>query len=103
MDFPLQLISSSNLEFVYGLDELRNDLYLLLKEVKGSFLQSVSLGTSAVPHVSSELYLESTVRRVCEQLDGVSADYVGMEGEFIVIRIRYKGQVAQFNFSVTSF
>lgn len=85
------------------MQELRNDLYLLLKEVKGSFLQSVRLGTTAVPHQSSEIYLESAVRRVCEQIHGCTAEQVGLQGDWLIIKVRYKGQVEQFNFSITSF
>lgn len=116
MDFPLQLIPSavkntpvdspygSNLEFVYGAEELRNDLFLLLKTIKGRFLQSIELGTLAVPHMLEDVFLESAVRRCCEQIPGLQCDGVMLAGSTIHVRVVYRGGAAQdFSFSLRSF
>lgn len=115
MDFPLQLIGNSredlevpvflenagsNLEFVYSMDELRNDLYLLLKTVQGSFLQNIDLGTTAVPHSVEEIYVESAVKRCCEQIDGCSCESVGYRDGFLIVRVIYMGDISEFEFSV---
>lgn len=111
MDFPLQLIPSddpnaagvgSNTEFVYGMDELRNDLYLLLKEVKGSFLQNISLGTEAVPHMVEDIYVESAVLRCCSQIKGVTAQTVTIKDGRLYIKVSYKGDIKEFDFSIQS-
>lgn len=117
MDFPLQLIPNSlendpnpvylpevgsNLEFVYGLTELKNNLYLLLKTLKGRFLQNLNLGTIAVPHTVEDEFLESSIIRCCEQIQGCACESVGMIDDFIVVRVIYQGNVEDFSFSVAS-
>ena len=117
MDFPLQLIPNqkedgtppvyspgigSNLEFVYGLQELQNSLYLLLKTIKGRFLQNINLGTIAVPHTVEDEFVESAVVRCCEQIQGCSCESVGLIDDFIVVRVTYQGRVEEFSFSVAS-
>lgn len=117
MDFPLQLIPNpkedrippvyfpevgSNLEFVYGMEELKNSLYLLLKTVKGRFLQNINLGTTAVPHTVEDEFVESAVVRCCEQIQGCSCEEVGFIDDYIVVRVTYQGRVEEFSFSVAS-
>lgn len=117
MDFPLQLIPNpkedrippvyvpeigSNLEFVYGIDELKNSLYLLLKTIKGRFLQNINLGTTAVPHTVEDEFVESAVVRCCEQIQGCSCESLGYIDDFIVVRVIYQGRVEEFSFSVAS-
>lgn len=118
MDFPLQLLPNSaeandaaaakpgigsNLEFAYGMQELRQDLYLLFKQYMGSFLQSPDLGTPVAPHQLMDEYLESAVRRTVEQLNGVTCEGVQLVDDFLQVRIRYKDSISKFSFSVTSF
>lgn len=105
MDFPLQLNINSlgDVEFVYGMDELRQDLYVLLKSLMGTFTQSPSIGTLAVPHVGGSVYLESSVRRCCEQLRGVSVRNVYLSGDYVVVDIVYNGDATTFEFSIQSF
>lgn len=115
MDFPLQLIPNkkeelgqylpgigSNLEFSYSLQELRNDLYLLLKTLLGGFLQDMNLGTTAVPHQIEDIYLESAVSRCCEQIRGCSCEAVNVVDGYLVVRVIYMGRIADFQFSVTA-
>lgn len=116
MDFPLQLIPAdvwntptdkdygSNIEFVYGDAELRNDLYLLLKTIRGRFLQDINLGTLAVPHMVEDIFLESAIRRCCEQINGLQCDGVRVQDGVISVRVTYQGGQAQtFSFSIRSF
>ena len=117
MDFPLELRpnpkedltppevvagAGSDLEFVYGSTELRNDLYLLLKTTVGSFLQDKSLGTTAVPHSPEDSYLTSAVQRCCEQISGLSCRSVEMVNGTIQVVVVYQNDVKNFSFSVAS-
>ena len=117
MDFPLELIPNSredltppiyldgvgsNLEFVYGSEELRNDLYLLLKTNMGSFLQDKSLGTTAVPHSPEDSYLASAVQKCCEQISGLSCRSVEMVNDVIQVVVVYQNDVKNFSFSIAS-
>lgn len=116
MDFPLQLIPStvlntptgspygSNIEFVYGAQELRDHLFLLLKTIKGRFLQDIDLGTLAVPHMLEDMFVESAIRRCCEQIPGLQCDGVMVSDNTIYVRVVYNGGSAQdFSFNFRSF
>ena len=116
MDFPLQLTPTigipntpigspdgSNLEFTYGDTELKNDLYLLLKTPKGTFLQDINLGTTAVPHMLDELYMQSAVQRCVEQIRGLSCEGVEVRNGRLYVRVTYQGRVQDFSFSIQSF
>lgn len=118
MDFPLELRPNfkensdtapeyesgigSNLEFVYGMQELKNDLYLLLKTPLGRFLQDLGIGTTAVPHTPEDEFLVSAITRCCEQLNGVTCKGASIIGDRVYLDIFYKGNAAQFDFSITS-
>lgn len=117
MDFPLELIpnyqedaakpvykkgAGSDLEFVYGSEELRNDLFLLLKTVYGNFLQDLSLGTTAVPHAPEDSYLASAVQKCCEQISGLTCRSVEVVNGVIQVEVVYQNDVKNFNFSVAS-
>lgn len=117
MDFPLQLIPNpaeannpaaskpgigSNLEFVYGMDELRNDLYLLFKQYYGTFLQSPEIGTPVAPHQLLDEYLESSVRRTVEQLNGCSCEGVERVNDYLLVRVRYRDNITDFTYSIAS-
>ena len=115
MDFPLQLIPTralntpegspygSNLEFAYGQQELRNTLYLLLKTIRGRFLQNIRLGSLAVPHMLEDVFLESAIRRCLESVSGLQCDAVVQRGDTFYIRVVYQGKVQEFNFNIRSF
>lgn len=117
MDFPLELIpnyqedstppvyrkgTGSDLEFAYGSEELRNDLFLLLKTTYGNFLQDRSLGTTAIPHAPEDSYLASAVQKCCEQIAGLTCRSVEVVNDTIQVVVVYQNDVKNFNFSVAS-
>lgn len=118
MDFPIQLKYNSfesvedsssvrpgigsNLEFTYGYEELKQDIYLLLKTINGSFLQDPKLGTLAVPHTVEQDYLFSMVSRCVEQINGVTCNSVSLVNDRIYLSVTYKNGVVNFDYSVTS-
>lgn len=117
MDFPIILAytlpggdenpattqgKGANLEFVYGYEELKQDIYLLLKTLQGRFLQDISLGTMAVPHTIGEEYLYSAVRRCVEQIKGLQCKGVEIINDRIVLTVVYNGAVQNFDYSVLS-
>lgn len=103
MDFPMVLTNASDLEFVYGYDELKQCIYLLLKTDFGRFLQQYALGTRASVHVSDPDVLEVAVRRTLSQINGLSIDSVRMVGDNIRLSVVYRGNLSNFEFSVSSF
>jgi len=103
MDFPKDLLSGSDQEFVYGYEELKQTFYLLLKTDYGRFLQDVRLGSSIGIHVSDVDLLQVGVTRTLEQVSGVSVTSVQVIGDTVYATVSYRGQVSEFEFSVSSF
>lgn len=103
MDFPIRLIDGIDQEFVYGLEELRQSIYLLLKTDFGTFLQSPALGNRASAHTSDMDVLEVGITRCIEQIAGCSCSGVTISGGFIYVSVRYRGDVQNFNYSIASF
>ena len=53
--------------------------------------------------MGDSVYLESSVRRCCEQLRGVSVRNVYLSGDYVVVDIVYNGDATTFEFSIQSF
>lgn len=103
MDFPLVLSDTSTLSFVYGYDELKQALYLLLKTWYGRFLQSPVIGSRVSPHVVEELTLRAGISATITQLRGCVCEDVRVSGDNVVVRVSYGGRLDDFEYSLCSF
>ncbi len=103
MDFPLVLSDTSTLSFVYGYDELKQALYLLLKTWYGRFLQSPVIGSRVSPHVVEELTLRAGISATITQLRGCTCEDVRVSGDNVVVRVSYGGCLDDFEYSLSSF
>lgn len=100
MDIPIYLSNTSTLTMVYGSEELRQSLYLLLKTWYGRFLQTPSMGSRVSPHVASEFSIIAGVSATVEQLHGCQCQEVLVQGDSVLVRVLYNGKMDDFEFSL---
>lgn len=98
MDLPIVLGVSST--FVTGEDELRQDLYLLLKEPIMSWYQSCSVGSRIVLHSSDVMELKLEVQDTLKQLKGIEVVSVDIQGINVTIRLNYNGRIIEDVFAL---
>ena len=99
MDFPIVLDKNST--FVTGVDEMRQDLYLLLKEPIKTWYQSCSVGSRIALHSSDIMELKLEVQDTLKQLKGIEVVSVDVTEDFYVqIRINYNGRELEETFEL---
>ena len=90
MDLPINLDGNST--FVTGVDELKQDLYLLLKEPVKTWYQSCKVGSLIALHSSDVMELKLEVQDTLKQLKGIEVVSVDVEDISVVIRLNYNGR-----------
>lgn len=103
MDIPAYLPNVRDLSFVYGYDEFRQTLYLLLKTEYGRFLQSPAMGSRVAPHTIDGGLLQAGISATIEQLSGCSCESVVVSGDLVIVRVSYRGSLSDFEYSLGSF
>lgn len=98
MDLPIVLDKNST--FVMGVDELKQDLYLLLKEPIMTWYQSCSVGSHIALHSSDEMELKLNITDTLKQLKGVEVDSVEVVDNIVTIRLNYNGREFEETFEV---
>lgn len=102
MDFPLILSGASSQEFVYAYAELKQTIFLLLRQWYGSFMQSAQMGSRVSPHVADSMLLRTGITATISQISGCECQDVQVYGESVQVVVLYRGQVSDFVFSLTS-
>lgn len=91
MDVPIVL--SGNSTFVGGVDELRQDLYLILKEPILTWYQSCSVGSGVMLHASDTTELKMSINDTLKQLKSVSVISINVTEDYnVLIKLNYNGR-----------
>lgn len=98
MDLPIVLDKNST--FVMGVDELKQDLYLLLKEPIMNWYQSCSVGSHIALHSSDEMELKLNVTDTLKQLKGIEVDSVEVQENMVTIKLNYNGRELEETFEI---
>lgn len=98
MDLPIVLDKNST--FITGVDELRQDLYLLLKEPVGTWYQSCTTGSRIALHSSDIMELKMNVQDTLKQLKNIEVLSVEADNQFVTIRLNYNGRELEENFEL---
>lgn len=102
MDIPLILSKDSDLSFVYAYAELKQCIFLLLRQWYGSFLQSPQMGSRVSPHVADVMLVRTGVSATIGQIQGCECQDVQVVGERVQVVVSYRGAVSEFVFSLSS-
>lgn len=89
MDFPIDLNRGA---FITGIDEIKQDIYILLTETAGNFLQSPSLGAKFSVHQEDPSLLEYAIDQTLKVINGITVNLIKVELPDVVINITYKGE-----------
>lgn len=100
---PVDPDAAKNLEFVYGYDELKQDIYLLLKTDYFRFLQSPTLGNRSSVHVADADLLMVNIQRTLSQIKGLSVTDVSRSGDSLYLSVSFMGSVSRFEFTISNF
>jgi len=98
MDLPLVLKSNST--FVTGVEELKQNLYLLLKEPIMSWYQSTKVGSRIALHSSDKNILYDSVKDTLAQINGVEIEAIDIEDIYIKIKLNYNGRKLEEVFKI---
>lgn len=90
MDLPIVLKGDST--FVTGVLELKQDLYLLLKEPIRTWYQSARTGSYIPLHSTDVVELRNAVKDTLAQLKGVEIKSVEVVETNVILRINYNGR-----------
>ena len=90
MDFPIKL--DGNAKFVTGVDEMKQDLYLLLKEPIKTWYQSCAVGSRIALHSADATELRLEVQDTLKQLKTVEVESVDVQDIYVTIRLNYNGR-----------
>lgn len=96
MDLPVKL--NGNATFVTGVDELRQSIYLVLKEPIRTWYQSCSVGSRVALHTSDVLALKTDVQDTLKQIKGVTVVLVDVRDIYITIKLNYNGRELDYTF-----
>lgn len=101
MDFPIKLTSTS--PYVYGMEEFKNTIYVLLKNHLGTFIQSNQLGTRLDVHCPEPSDIKHSITDTLEQIpDTIVEDVQVLEsGKHYDVKIfvKYLDDIVEFNFN----
>ena len=98
MDVPIKLTANST--FITGVDELKQDIFLILKEPIGSWYQSAKTGSYVGLHSSDESMLRESVQDTLMQIKGIKVDSVQVSGDSVLVRINYNGRELEEIFNI---
>lgn len=97
MEFPLDLTKG----FVYGTEELKQNIITLLKNPIGQFLQSMDLGAQYSIHSTSREEIEEGVRATLDQVLGIQVLDVKVVGYNVEASISYNGNTINFQYPIS--
>ena len=98
MDFPLNL--TNNPHWVYDKEEVRQVIISLLKDNRGSFIQSPVLGRKFDVHQSDKLLVDEGVRQTLEQIKGMAVKDVSVNLPEIKIMVDYNGDNISIEYQI---
>lgn len=90
MDLPIRLDKEST--FVTGVTELKQDLFLLLKEPIMTWYQSCRTGSYISLHSTDVVELRGAVKDTVSQLKGVEIVSIDITGNNVTLKINYNGR-----------
>lgn len=99
MDLPIVLDKTAT--FVTGVDELRQDLYLLLKEPIKTWYQGCNVGSRVALHSADVIELKLEVQDTLKQLKSIELVSVDVDDVYITIRLNYNGRQLEEVFEVS--
>lgn len=99
MDFPIDLTLCRH---IYGREELKQNVILLLQNQIGWFLQSNLLGAKFEIHSSDLEELEEGVRATLEEIEYIDVEEVNVNNSNVDIVINYNGEVINFQYPIAN-
>lgn len=99
MDYPIDLVSC---KYVYGREELQQNVELLLTNSIGQFLQSGSLGSRFAIHSTDTEELEEGVRATLEEIEYIEIKSVKAVNNNIEAVITYNGEIINFQYPIAN-
>lgn len=109
MDFPLNFdlyAAMLNADMpnqnphVYGHDELKQLMWLVLKQARGSFCQSAVMGSSIGIHTDDVDLLWESIKYTLEQIRGLTVTKLSVDGEIYTMQVTYMGNINNFEFNI---
>lgn len=97
MDFPVNL---ENAGMVSSMEELKQCLWVLLKEEQGQFLQDRTLGSRVKIHSSDNDLIEECIRASVSQIKGVVITNINIIDNNAQLVIKYQDEIVEFQFNV---
>ena len=97
MDLPIVLDKNST--FVTGVMELKQDLFLILKEPIKTWYQSIRTGSFIPLHSTDAVELRNAVKDSVSQLRGVEIKSIDVFETNVILRINYNGRELTENFN----
>lgn len=98
MDFPLNL--NSNPTWVYGREELKQNVIMLLKNHVGTWLQSPSIGACFDIHMQDNILVEEGVRQTLEQVPYINIVSITVDLPNIKVVFVYNGETINFQYEM---
>lgn len=90
MDLPIVLDKNST--FVTGVTEMKQDLFLLLKEPIMTWYQSTRTGSYIPLHSTDAVELRNAVKDSVSQLRGIEIISIDVIETNVILRINYNGR-----------
>lgn len=98
MDFPLDITKTPT--WVYGSEELKQNITVLLTNHVGQFIQDYTIGAKFDVHSQDPVLIEEGVMSTLSQIQGVSVKKVLVNFQDIEVLVEYKGEVINFKYNV---
>ena len=98
MDLPIVL--DGNATFVTGVTEMKQDLYLILKEPIRTWYQSARTGSFINLHSTDTVELRNAVKDSVSQLKGVEIISIDVIEDQVLLRINYNGREIEDTFGL---
>ena len=90
MDLPIVLDKDST--FITGVMEMKQDLFLLLKEPIMTWYQSARTGSYIPLHSTDSIELRNAVKDTVSQLSGIDVKSIEVVETNVILRINYNGR-----------
>lgn len=98
MDFPSNLETKPR--WVYGLDELKQNIILLLRNHAGTWLQSASIGAYFDVHSQDTQLLDEGIRKTLEQIPYIRIVKIKITLPNVILGVEYNGEVIKFQYAM---
>ena len=98
MDLPIVL--DANATFVTGVAEMKQDLFLILKEPIRTWYQSARTGSFINLHSTDTVELRNAVKDSVSQLKGIEIVSIDVIEDQVLLRINYNGREIEETFGL---